>query len=561
MTPPSAPGALRTAEHPVTETAQPPWWRGAVLYQIYPRSFMDSDGDGVGDLRGIIQKLDYVRRLGVDGIWISPFFKSPMKDFGYDVSDYRAIDPLFGNHDDFSELIHKAHESGLRIIVDQVLSHTSDEHEWFAESRSSRDNPKADWYVWADPQEDGSPPNNWLSIFGGSAWQWESRREQYYLHNFLSSQPDLNFHCADVQQRMLEEVEFWLKRGVDGLRLDAVNFCFHDAQLRDNPPKPARERRGRGFRTDNPYAYQRHIYDNTRPENLEFMEKLRALIDEYPGVVTLGEISAEDTMQAMADYTSGDKRLHLAYNFELLVDDFSVEHIRDAVESLEAIEGDCWPCWSTGNHDVRRVVSRWAADQNHDAMAKLFNAFLLSLRGTVCTYEGEELGLTEVDIAPEQVQDPYGINFWPMFKGRDGCRTPMPWQNDDANAGFSTRAPWLPIPKEHRARAVEVQESDPSSVLNAFRQFVEWRGNQPCLMHGTIQFIEAPASALCFVRELDGERLLCTFNFGTQPVQIDLPQDWQLRALDGHGLTGASVSQNRLTLAPAGACFMQVRSG
>lgn len=555
MTPPTE-SAVRTPDSEKS-IATHPWWRGAVLYQIYPRSYLDSDGDGVGDLRGILQKLDYVADLGVDGVWISPFFKSPMKDFGYDVSDHRAIDPLFGNDDDFAALIERAHALGLRIIVDQVLSHTSDEHAWFAESRSSRDNPKADWYVWADPSEDGTPPNNWLSIFGGGAWQWEPRREQYYLHNFLASQPDLNYHCEAVRARMLEEVEYWLRQGVDGLRLDAINFCYHDAQLRDNPPKPAAERRGRGFRTDNPYAYQRHIYDNTRPETLAFLEDLRRLTDRYPGVVALGEVSAEDTLQAMADYTGGDQRLHLAYNFELLADEFSVQHLREAVESLQNDGRGVWPCWSTGNHDVRRVVTRWGNGGADDALAKLLNAYLLSLRGTVCSYQGEELGLTEVDIAPEQVRDPYGLNFWPMFKGRDGCRTPMPWQADALNGGFSDAAPWLPVPQEHTRRAVSEQSADPASVLSAFKAFVAWRRKRPELMHGQIAFLDAPDDSLAFVRSLDGLATLCAFNFsGESSVTISVPRGQTARGLGGHGFAKAAVSGDAFELAPRQAAFL-----
>ncbi|MDP4983993.1 alpha-amylase family glycosyl hydrolase, partial [Pseudoalteromonas tunicata] len=269
------------------------WWQGAVIYQIYPRSFQDSNHDGIGDIPGIIAELDYIKGLGVDAIWVSPFFKSPMKDFGYDISDYRDIDPLFGTLADFDELIDKAHQRDIKIIIDQVLSHTSDQHAWFSESRVDKTNDKADWYVWADAKPDGTAPNNWLSIFGGPAWQWEPRRKQYYLHNFLTEQPDLNFHNPDVRQHVLDNVEFWLKKGVDGFRLDAINFCYHDAQLRDNPAKPVDKRQGRGFSEDNPYAFQYHYYNNTQPENLAFMAEIRALLDRYPGTVSLGEISSE----------------------------------------------------------------------------------------------------------------------------------------------------------------------------------------------------------------------------------------------------------------------------
>jgi len=290
------------------------WYDGAVIYQIYPRSFCDSNGDGIGDLKGITQRLDYISSLNVDAIWISPFFKSPQADFGYDVSDYRDVDPIFGNMEDFDQLLQTAHEKGLKIIVDQVLSHTSDQHEWFKESRTNRTNDKASFYVWADPKPDGTPPNNWLSIFGGGAWQFDSRREQYYLHNFLTSQPDLNFHNPQVQAAVLDNVEFWLKKGVDGFRLDAINFCFHDMELRDNPAKPAHLRTGKGFSTDNPYAYQFHYYNNTRPENLEFLEKLRSLMNKYPNKLSLGEVSSEDSLGTIAEYTNGGNKLHTAYS-------------------------------------------------------------------------------------------------------------------------------------------------------------------------------------------------------------------------------------------------------
>ena len=532
-----------------------PWWRGAVVYQVYPRSMMDANNDGIGDIPGIISKLDYLESLGVDAIWVSPFFKSPMKDFGYDISDYRAIDPIFGSLADFDELIEKAHARGIKIIIDQVLSHTSDMHAWFQESRESRDNDKADWYVWADPKPDGTPPNNWLAIFGGSAWEWEPRRCQYYLHNFLKTQPDLNYHCAAVQQQILDEVEFWLKRGVDGLRLDAIIFCFHDKLLRDNPAKPEAERRGRGFREDNPYAFQRHVYDCDRPENLQFLESLRALMDRYPGTVTLGEIASEDSLKTMAEYTAGNSRLHMAYSFELLVDQLSGSYIRETVETLEQKLLEGWPCWSIGNHDVVRVMSRWGGKDQSPQLAKTLNAMLLSLRGSVCSYQGEELGLTEVDIPFEQLQDPYGITFWPRFKGRDGCRTPMPWNHADQHAGFSQTSGWLPVAAEHKAVAVSLQDDNRDSVLNAYRTFMYWRKQQPALRLGDIKFVADAEDYLVFTREYQGEKLLCAFNFSAQPVAIPLHTDYTLIAVDGHGCCTANTSGQQLDI-PAYSAFI-----
>lgn len=530
------------------------WWRGAVIYQVYPRSLLDTNGDGVGDLRGIITKLDYIASLNVDAIWISPFFKSPMADFGYDISDYREVDPLFGSMQDFDELIEKAHQRGIKVIIDQVLSHTSDQHAWFIESRESRTNPKADWYVWADPKEDGTAPNNWLAIFGGCAWEWEPRRQQYYLHNFLRSQPDINFHNPEVRQAVLDNVEFWLKKGVDGFRLDAITFCYHDERLRDNPAKPKDKRQGRGFSEDNPYAYQYHYYNNDRPQTILFIEELRQLINRYPGTVTLGEVSAEDSLAVMAAYTKGEDRLHMAYSFELLTDDYSAAYIRQTVEALEASIGDGWPCWAIGNHDVQRVASRWGQGKQSRDMVKMLNAMLCSLRGSVCSYQGEELGLTEAPIEFHELQDPFGKTFWPMFKGRDGCRTPIPWEQYADFNGFSQVSPWLPVALAHQALAVDVQEADSQSVLHSYRQFLAWRKGYPILIEGEIQFLDVPEPLLVFVRTLGEQKLLVCFNL--QDIELELP----LNALSiqqeitGHGLKTAQRSANTLTFS-AYACF------
>lgn len=535
-----------------------PWWRGAVTYQIYPRSFLDTDGDGVGDLPGIIERLDYVAGLGVDAIWIAPFFKSPMADFGYDIADYRDVDPLFGTLADFDALLAQAHRLGLKVMIDQVLSHNSIEHAWFRESRENRDNPKADWYVWADAKDDGSPPNNWLSLFGGSAWQWEPRRGQYYLHNFLASQPDLNFHNAEVRAAILDSVRFWLDKGVDGFRLDAINFCFHDRQLRDNPPKPKHERTGRGFSPDNPYAFQYHYYNNTRPENLAFLGELRALMDGYPDVAALGEISSEDSLATMADYTRPG-RLHMGYSFELLTDDFSAGHIRGTVQRLEAQMTEGWPCWAISNHDVERVLTRWGRGHSSAPLANLLTAMVCSLRGSVCVYQGEELGLTEAELPYEALQDPYGIAFWPQFKGRDGCRTPMPWNDADAHAGFSRGMPWLPVPLEHRRLAVSRQDADPGSVLNGFRAFVRWRKSQPALRWGDIAFLDTAEPVLAFTRHLDGQTVLAVFNLSDAAIDLRLPTaPGPLRPLGGHGLLQGHLEGGQLQLPGYGVWFASV---
>jgi alpha-glucosidase len=529
-----------------------PWWRGGVVYQIYPRSFKDSNGDGVGDLPGITEKLEYVAALGVDAIWISPFFKSPMADFGYDIADYRDVDPLFGCLEDFDRLLARAHELGLKVMIDQVFSHTSNEHAWFLESRESKDSAKANWYVWADPREDGSPPNNWLSIFGGVAWQWEPRRKQYYLHNFLTTQPDLNFHEPAVQQASLDNLEFWLKRGVDGVRLDAINFCFHDRLLRDNPPKPEQARNGRGFSADNPYAYQYHNFNNTQPENVVFLERIRALLDRYPERAALGEISSEDSLQTMAEYT-GDGRLHMGYSFELLTRDFSAEYIRSTVQRFEAMVKEGWPCWSISNHDVERVATRWLGSNPDPQAISMLSILVCSLRGSVCIYQGEELGLPEAELAYDDLKDPYGKAFWPNFKGRDGCRTPMPW-NEAADAGFSNSKPWLPIPDSHRALSVATQVKADSSPLKHFQQWLAARRQSAALKWGSIRFLDSPEPILAFTREFEHERVLAVFNLSpvAQILKRPLPE---LKSWDRLGWPQASIEGDELRMPPFGLYF------
>ena len=531
-----------------------PWWRGAVIYQIYPRSFLDSNGDGIGDLPGILTRLDYIADLGVDAIWISPFFKSPMADFGYDIADYRDVDPMFGTLADFDAVVSKAHALGLKVMIDQVLSHTSAEHAWFKESRENRTNAKADWYVWADAKPDGSPPNNWLSLFGGVAWQWEPRRGQYYLHNFLTSQPDLNFHHPEVQQAALDNLRFWLDRGVDGFRLDAINFCFHDRLLRDNPPKPPELRVGRGFSPDNPYAFQYHHHNNTQPENVAFLERIRALLDQYQDAAALGEISSEDSLATMAEYTSG-RRLHMGYSFELLTDDFSARHIRDTIATLEARMTEGWPCWSISNHDVQRVVTRWGGEQPDARLAPMLCALAASLRGSVCVYQGEELGLPEAEVPYELLQDPYGISFWPTFKGRDGCRTPMPWQ-DATHAGFTSGTPWLPVADSHRSRNVAAQSADPHSTLHQYRAFLRWRAQQSALIDGDIRFLDTAEPVLAFTRTRDNQTLLCVFNLGAESQVLTLPHSRPYTLADAPFAT-ATLDGNTLQLPAYAAAFLR----
>ncbi len=530
------------------------WWRGGVIYQIYPRSFMDSNGDGIGDLAGITEKLDYVASLNVDGIWLSPFFTSPMLDFGYDVSDYRDVDPMFGTLGDFKALLKRAHALGLKVMIDQVISHTSDQHPWFQESRQDRTNDKADWFVWADPKPDGTPPNNWLSIFGGAAWTFDSRRRQYYLHNFLKSQPDVNFHHPEARQAQLDNMRFWLELGVDGFRLDTVNFYFHDTALRDNPPVPEGEAKTLGAPDSNPYTWQRHVYDLSRPENLDFLKELRALMNEFPGTTTVGEIGDDNPLERMAEYTAGGDKLHMAYTFDLLNAPHSPAYIREVVDRFQRLAGDAWPCWALSNHDVVRSATRWGADEDPVAYPKVALAMALSLRGSICLYQGEELGLPEADVPFERIQDPYGKVLWPEFKGRDGCRTPMPWTHSE-QGGFSQVEPWLPVEERHLPLAVANQQGDANSVLNATRTLLAFRRQHAALIEGDIHLVEVGEELLGFVREGSQERLLCVFNLSDKTLSTTLPQSGT--PLRGHGFI-STLDGNTLTLPPYQAAFLSL---
>ncbi|MGK7663616.1 MULTISPECIES: beta-galactosidase BglA [Marinovum] len=524
------------------------WWRGGVIYQIYPRSYQDSNGDGIGDLNGITQRLPHIASLGVDGIWISPFFTSPMKDFGYDVADYCDVDPMFGTLADFDTLIETAHALGLKVMIDQVLSHSSDQHAWFQESRASRDNPKADWYVWADPKDDGTPPNNWLSIFGGSGWQWDTRREQYYLHNFLTTQPDLNFHCPAVQDALLETVRFWLDRGVDGFRLDTINFYIHDKQLRDNPPLPKEMRNASIAPSVNPYNYQLHIHSKNQPENLEFLQRFRALLNEYPGTTSVGEVGdAQRGLEIMGEYTSGGDKAHMCYAFDFLSGkDLTAQRVVDVLTAVDAAAPDGWPCWAFSNHDVPRHVSRWGLTPQ---AAKAYATLIHCLRGSVCLYQGEELGLPEAEVAFEDLQDPYGIEFWPEFKGRDGCRTPMVWDGANRNGGFSEGTPWLPVGRGHFQLSVAAQEDAPEALLHHYRKALSFRHSHKALMKGAHGKLRAEGEVLSFERSHADETVFCAFNLSDTPAVIDMPEgDW--RQIGAELGAAAPQAEGKLHLGP-----------
>ncbi len=536
------------------------WWRGAVIYQIYPRSFGDSNGDGIGDLPGITRRLAHVASLGADAVWLSPFMRSPMKDFGYDISDYRDVDPIFGTLDDFDALVAEAHRLGLKVIIDQVLSHTSDQHPWFKESRASRNNPLADWYVWAEPREDGSPPNNWISVFGGSSWEWSSTRRQYYLHNFLTSQPDLNFHHPAVRAAILADVRFWLDRGVDGFRLDTVNFYLHDAALRDNPVLPENKRSEVMAPRNQPYNFQDHVYDKNRPELIAFLRDFRALLDEYPAATSVGEVGERiHGAELMGEYTSGGDKLHMAYAFDFLSGAMpDVEGVKRVVERVTLKGADGWPCWAFSNHDVERHATRWAAGRpDGAAILRLAASLLLSLRGSVCLYQGEELGLTEAEIAFEDIVDPPGLTYWPEVKTRDGCRTPMVWSAEAPGAGFTQGAvTWLPIPPEHRPLAVDRAEADPGSLLQFYRAMIALRKAEPALTRGAIRFLDAAEGVLVFEREAEGRRLLCAFNLQEAPASLDAAHLRRLAALPASPLAGTVEDGGRRLALPGHGSFI-----
>ncbi|WP_394177768.1 alpha-amylase family glycosyl hydrolase [Yoonia maritima] len=528
------------------------WWRGAVIYQIYPRSYQDSNGDGIGDLLGIVQRLPYIASLGVDAIWISPFFMSPMKDFGYDVSDYCDVDPMFGSLADFDAVIETAHSLGVKVMIDLVLSHTSDQHPWFAESRADKTNDKANWYVWADPKPDGTAPNNWLSIFGGSGWQWDARREQYYMHNFLVSQPDLNFHEPAVQEALLDVGRFWLNRGVDGFRLDTINFYMHDEQLRDNPALPPERRNANTAPAVNPYNHQEHLYDKNHPKNVEFLRRLRAVMEPF-GAAAVGEVGdSQRGLEILGEYTRGDDLMQMCYAFEFLAADIpTADRIVEVMEEVDTVAGEGWACWAFSNHDVVRHATRWNLAPGAQRM---FTTLIMCLRGSVCIYQGEELGLPEAEVAFEDLQDPYGIEFWPEFKGRDGCRTPMVWTSDNQNGGFSEGKPWLPVASEHLPLSVSAQEDEPGALLHHYRKAIAFRRTHPALSHGSHDKLRAKGDVIYFTRSDAKQTIFCAFNVSDTPSDFDLPDgNW---TPIGAELGSAHVSADgRLHLGPWQVCL------
>ncbi|SEN96273.1 alpha-glucosidase [Rhodospirillales bacterium URHD0017] len=493
--------------------SDPSWWRRGVLYEIYPRSFQDSDGDGVGDLPGIRRRLDYLSDLGVDALWLSPFFPSPMADFGYDIADYCDVDPLFGSLADFDALLTDAHSRGLKVIIDLVPNHTSDQHPWFRESRSSRTSPKRDWYIWRDAQPGGGPPNNWLSEFGGGAWEYDAATGQYYYHAFLASQPDLNWRNPEVRAAMHDVMRFWLERGVDGFRVDVIWHLIKDAEFRDNPSNP-------DYRPGQPpHRALVPLYTTDRPEIHDVITELRSVVDEFPDRLLIGEIYLP--LERLVSYYGRDLRgLHLPFNFALLAAPWNARHLATLIETYEAhLPRDGWPNWVLGNHDRPRIASRVGARQ-----APVAAMLLLTLRGTPTIYYGDEIGMLQAKIPPHRIRDPFELNVPGLGVGRDGCRTPMQW-DASGKAGFTEGELWLPLAAEQRHVTVENQEADGTSLLALHRRLLHLRRAHPALAIGDYRPMAATGDLLLYQRVLRNERFLVALNFGADPIEANFPKD------------------------------------
>ena len=491
------------------------WWHDEVIYQIYPRSFADGSGDGVGDLTGIERRLPYLRDLGVDAIWLSPIFKSPMKDFGYDIADYCAIDPLFGNMADFDRLLGAAHAQGLRLLLDFVPNHTSDQHEWFKQSRSSRDDPRRDWYIWKDPAPDGGPPNNWMSNFGGPAWTFDETTGQYYYHAFLASQPDLNWRNHEVRAAMFEVLRFWLDKGVDGFRVDVIWHLIKDAEFRDNPPNPA-------YRPGEPEIQRNlQVHSADQPEIHNVIAQMRSLIDEYDDRLLIGEIYLP--LERLVTYYGHNARsgVHLPFNFQLIQCPWRAERIAELVHEYEStLPENGWPNWVLSNHDQPRIAAR-VGDEGGIAQAKVAAMLLLTLRGTPTIYYGDELGIGDVTIPHERIQDPWAKQEPDASFNRDKARTPMQW-SDAPHAGFSPVQPWLPLTSDWKTRNVVVMEQDGGSILALYRKLLRLRREHTALQTGDYREVLVSEGMFVFAREADAERLLVALNFTSHPREATL---------------------------------------
>ena len=514
-----------------------PWWETGIIYQVYPRSFRDSDNDGIGDLNGIISKLDYLEWLRVDCIWLSPVFPSPMADFGYDISDYCGIDPVFGTEADFDRLLDESHKRGMKLILDLVPNHTSDQHPWFRESRSDRNNPKRDWYLWQDPGHDNSPPNNWLSVFGGTAWEFDPHTGQYYYHAFLKDQPDLNWRNPEVQQAMLEVMKFWLDKGVDGFRVDVMWHLIKDKLLRNNPLSPGADA------TSSFYDDYFPVYSTDQPEVHEIVSVMRSLLDDYGEKVLIGEIYLP-VNKLVAYYGKDNKGAHLPFNFQLLTMAWDAEKISAVINEYEgALPAGGWPNWVLGNHDQSRIASRVGLPQ-----ARVAAMLLLTLRGTPTLYYGEEIGMTDVAIPTSEMVDPQGLGFPDLYKSRDPGRTPMQWDRSPFG-GFSTHKPWLRVAGNYEEVNVEDQKNTPSSMLSFYRRLIDLRRAEPALRSGSYHPVYTDQQVIAYMRESEeGDRFLVVLNLTPRPAHFN-PSYFQwagrtvvstlLREADDHQLGGS----------------------
>jgi len=538
------------------------WWRGAVFYEVYPRSFRDTTGNGIGDLAGITEKLDYIAGLNVDGLWLSPFYPSPQVDFGYDITDFCNVDPRLGTLGDFLELLAGAHARGLKLLIDIVPGHTSNKHPWFKESRSNRENPRADWYIWADPAADGGPPSNWLSSFGGPAWQWEPRRSQYYYHPFLTCQPALNLLNPEVLAAVLDVLRFWMDQGVDGFRLDAVQCLCCDPALRSNPPSPdGEENITVGGGPNNPFRRQLHLFDRDVPASIAVMEAMRRVVNGYaPERILIGELADVDSSRLAVKYTVQGERLHAVYDFDLINAAKSLEQWRRLLEVRSKYIGSGWMMNVFTNHDSVRAVSNLTlfAEEHGDTRqaAKLLLFMQATLQGGAILFQGEELGLPQPHLSIEDLKDPWGKNFWPDFQGRDPVRTPIPWQRKARHAGFTAaREAWLPVPAEHLELAVDVQESDEDSVLNFLRELLGWRRSEPLMREGRERIYATEVAPVIAYDRYDDSRCL------TSVVNVSLDERWFAldagdRPLELRGLA-TGISKHGLILPPLGIAVIE----
>ncbi|MGO4170413.1 alpha-amylase family glycosyl hydrolase [Novosphingobium sp. YAF33] len=504
----------------MNETRRQPWWESGVIYQVYPRSYQDTNGDGVGDLAGIEARLGHIVSLGVDAIWLSPVYPSPMADFGYDVADYCNIDPIFGDMAAFDSLISAVHAMGLKLLLDFVPNHTSDQHLWFQESRSSRGNPKRDWYIWRDPAPEGGVPNNWISDFGGSSWEWDEGTGQYYLHAFLKEQPDLNWRNPDVQRAMMDVMRFWLDRGVDGFRIDVLWHIVKHEAFPDNPLNPE----WTPDITERDRLLQVHSTD--QPEAHAISAKLRELADTYGDRVLVGEIFLPNERHARWYGSPTQPQVHLPFNFQLIESPWDAEHLRGVIEGYEAsLPSFGWPNWVIGSHDAPRIAARVGEPQ-----ARVAAMLLLTLRGTPTLYQGDELGIGEVFIPMEEIRDPQHFRQPTLDIGRDRSRTPMPWDHT-TNAGFTTGKPWLPLNADWSSRNVAAQNNDPASMLNFYRRMLALRRASPALSTGSFSLLGGSNDVLIYLREGGGQRLAVVLNLSSHIRRFELPANNQIKAV------------------------------